>query len=181
MKNLFAHNSLCTAIVITIFTLKIHLVNVSEPYKNCRVMPACFRFSIITSRCSELAWVVRSVRRAMLRRSHFFPLKNTVSINMKIHGKDFFPPVVNSDNHIWDTSSFLLCSFLKEIHTDNKSIHPCWTGVKEPTHIICTQTGYDTLIVPKSLSLQHSYSAHGNLLTWRRPLNISLTLTFLQR
>lgn len=98
---------------------------------------------------------------------------------MKIHGKDFFFPVVNSENHVWDTSSFLLCSFLKEIHTDNKSIHPCWRGVKELTHIICTQTGYDTLIVPKSVSLQHSYNAHDSLLTWRRLWHSTVCISLL--
>lgn len=50
-------------------------MNVFEAYKNCRVMFAFFRFSMITSSCSELAGVLRSVRREMLTRSHFFPLE----------------------------------------------------------------------------------------------------------
>ena len=56
---------------------KIPLGGCVEPYKNCRVMSACFRFSIMTSSWSELAWVLRSVRRTMLRRLHFFPLNKT--------------------------------------------------------------------------------------------------------
>lgn len=53
---------------------KTRYLNVTEPYKHCRVMPEFFRFPMIMSSWSELASVLRSVRRTMLRRSIFFPL-----------------------------------------------------------------------------------------------------------
>lgn len=124
-----------------------YIVNMFEPYKNCNVMPARFRFSIITSRWSELDWALRSVRRAMLRRSYFFPLKRENPRHNLSHVTE--EPVIHSAewSELQDTSGFLLRFFLKEIHADNKSIQPCWTVVKELFHSTNSECELGDIIV----------------------------------
>lgn len=138
-KNPFCMWRLCAVqqFLLIIICFKIPLGGCVEPYKNCRVMSACFRFSIMTSSWSELAWVLRSVRRTMLRRLNFFPLNKTnkhsvTSLENKQSHQQNQPPWqhFNGDS-IWNTSFFVLCFCLEEIHGDNKRIHPCRRGVKE--------------------------------------------------
>ena len=113
------------------FCICVKTTLVYEAYKNCRVMSAFFRFSIITSSCSELASVFRSVRRAMLRRSHFFPLEKKPQT--QCHNKNNPISSMHHENYVEVTGSFLLCFCLKEIHAHNESIQPCWAEVKEVT------------------------------------------------
>lgn len=134
-KNLLGYDSLRKPTCFGIFTFNIHLVNVSEPHKNCRVMSSCFRFSIITSSWSELAWVLRSVRRAMLRRSIFFPLKRhpkhsvtslkITKMNAKMNRMCIYTPVVNHICMIrftMQTASYFLAVWRRSIQTTRASI-----------------------------------------------------------
>ena len=91
-------------------------------------MLAFFRFAIIASTLSALAGELRSVRKTMLRRSIFFPLKRKTKTQPQSHWW-------TTRSELWETGGFLLSFCLKEIHADNKSIKPWWTVVKDSFYI----------------------------------------------
>lgn len=103
--------------VMSVFLLIIILNQ--HTYKNCRVIPAFFRFSIITSSWSSDVCTCRSVNITTFRQLYFFPLHNQRHAS---HRRSIIRSKATQSKNMRKVIShgFLL----QEIHAHNKSIEP---------------------------------------------------------